>query len=436
MPRLLFICTAYPPAPEVGSLRNAKLSAGLLAHGWDIEILTVGERSYTHPRDQAGALSPPSPHPVLERVPVHRLDAFNPIAAGARLRMPRVSSSAPAPGATVPSRRSWRGPVAEMLTRSLVPDEYAFWARVAARFARSLSPRPEVVLASFPAAGALWAGARVASILRVPLVLDYRDPWEVYGAARTAGPLRTKVETHIRRRLLAEASGVCAVSQDVLERNVSAFNGSTKTGAIVPHGWDPVEAVSVRETPLQSADGVTRVLHAGTVYPNTSDPLPFLTALAGLRAEGRVTSGSFKLIFLGRVQGRVHEFAAGLGLTDMVEVLPEVPRSAALKLMASADALLVLRHSTDKFFVSGKVWDYITAGRPVLAVVNPLAPVADIIRTTGIGRVARHNDVSGIGAALISLLSEPFSPDEEALGALTVEAASAGLDAVLRGLLD
>jgi hypothetical protein len=53
--------------------------------------------------------------------------------------------------------------------------------------------------------------------------------------------------------------------------------------------------------------------------------------------------------------------------------------------------------------LSGKVFEYIAAGRPILAVVPPEGAAADLIRETGCGVVAAPDDVAGIRSALEEL---------------------------------
>jgi hypothetical protein len=91
--------------------------------------------------------------------------------------------------------------------------------------------------------------------------------------------------------------------------------------------------------------------------------------------------------------------------------------------------------------LSGKVFEYLAAERPVLAAVPPDGAAADLIRETGAGIVAAADDVPALAAALSELHARwlagaldgtPLSPaDRERLGrAARVEE----LADVLRGL--
>ena len=53
--------------------------------------------------------------------------------------------------------------------------------------------------------------------------------------------------------------------------------------------------------------------------------------------------------------------------------------------------------------LSGKVFEYLAAGRPILAVVPPDGAAAELIRETDAGVVVAPDDVQGIAVALREL---------------------------------
>jgi glycosyltransferase involved in cell wall biosynthesis len=95
-----------------------------------------------------------------------------------------------------------------------------------------------------------------------------------------------------------------------------------------------------------------------------------------------------------------------LGLGDRLELIDYLPRSESLRLQRDSEALLLLVPDADgrgRGVLSGKVFEYIAAGRPILAVVPPDGAAAELIRETGVGVVVAPDDVDGIRAALVDL---------------------------------
>jgi glycosyltransferase involved in cell wall biosynthesis len=75
-------------------------------------------------------------------------------------------------------------------------------------------------------------------------------------------------------------------------------------------------------------------------------------------------------------------------------------------LQRDSEALLLLvpdAGGRGKGVLSGKVYEYIAAGRPILAVVPPDGAAAALVRETGAGVVVAPDDVEGIRAALVDM---------------------------------
>jgi glycosyltransferase involved in cell wall biosynthesis len=180
-----------------------------------------------------------------------------------------------------------------------------------------------------------------------------------------------------------------------------------------------------------------RITHTGSFF-GKRDPRPFLTALAESGLEDVVAR------FVGDFRVADREWAESLGLGSRLELHPYVPRRQSLALQRDSDALLLLipdAGGRGQGVLSGKVFEYLAAERPILAAVPPDGAAAELIRETGAGVVAPADDVPALTAALSELYAKwragalngtPLSPDDrERLGrAARVEE----LAEVLRGL--
>ena len=133
-----------------------------------------------------------------------------------------------------------------------------------------------------------------------------------------------------------------------------------------------------------------RITHAGSFF-GKRDPRPFLTALhdTGLDIHAR---------FLGDFRSSDREWAEQLGLGDRLELIPYAPRRRSLELQRDSEALLLLipeAGGRGKGVLSGKVFEYLAAERPILALVPPDGAAASLIDETGAGVVVAPEDVAG-----------------------------------------
>jgi glycosyltransferase involved in cell wall biosynthesis len=142
-----------------------------------------------------------------------------------------------------------------------------------------------------------------------------------------------------------------------------------------------------------------RLTHTGSFF-GKRDPRPFLTALKQSGLEDVVVR------FLGDFRAADREWAEGLELGDRFELIPYAPRRRSLELQRDSEALLLLipeAGGRGKGVLSGKVFEYLAAERPILAVVPPDGAAAGLIRETGAGVVVAPDDVDGMVAALSDL---------------------------------
>ena len=94
--------------------------------------------------------------------------------------------------------------------------------------------------------------------------------------------------------------------------------------------------------------------------------------------------------FAGDVRAADREYAEALGLGDRIELLGYVSRRRSLELQRDSEALLLLIPDSGgrgKGVLTGKIFEYLAAERPILAVVPPDGAAADLLRETGAGIV-------------------------------------------------
>ena len=141
-----------------------------------------------------------------------------------------------------------------------------------------------------------------------------------------------------------------------------------------------------------------------------SNPSSLLRAAGRALAAGRIPRDAIRLRFLGTVSlpgldmGRVLE---DLGLDGVVEFPGRVTQEQSLGEMLGASALVLLQPGT-AMSVPAKAYEYLAAGRPILA-LTPEGETAQLIRDSGMGLVAAPADEDAIEEALVTI-SRPRGP--------------------------
>ena len=139
-----------------------------------------------------------------------------------------------------------------------------------------------------------------------------------------------------------------------------------------------------------------------TLFRRTDiSPEDFFQALGRLVSVGKFGQGRLKVRF--RASGNdamLDELVRRYGLQSLVEVLPPIDYRGALAEMLRADGLLILQAANCNEQIPAKLYEYLRAGRPLLALTDPSGDTAAAVRAAGIGAIARLDSPDEIAVAL------------------------------------
>jgi glycosyltransferase involved in cell wall biosynthesis len=252
----------------------------------------------------------------------------------------------------------------------------------------------DVLVTTSPPASVNLIGAAVAQATGVPWVADLRDSVAANPDRRTdrlAVRLKEKGQASVAKLVARRADAVVTVSDAISEemRGLGAERVET-----IPNGCDFDDFDGLEYRPGERF----RITHTGGFFGHR-DPRPFLAALAA-------ANGDAVARFVGGLRAADREYAESLGLGDRLEVLPHVPRRAALELQRDSDVLLLLLPEAGgrgASVPSGKIYEYLAAERPILAAVPTEGVAADLVRRAGAGVVVAPDDVDGLTEAIAGL---------------------------------
>jgi glycosyltransferase involved in cell wall biosynthesis len=136
-----------------------------------------------------------------------------------------------------------------------------------------------------------------------------------------------------------------------------------------------------------------------------------------------------KLRVVGGLDDAHRGVADRFGIAGYLEVAPPVAFRESLTELRAADVLTMVIQPASHLQIPGKLYDYLAAGRPILAVsANPEADA--ILAETRAGLSARHGDAGAVAAQLARLRDEPYLPDAAAVASHSARAQAARVAAV------
>jgi glycosyltransferase involved in cell wall biosynthesis len=397
--KLLFIALAFPPQNSSGTPRSTKFVKYLGEFGWEPIVVTLDWEKMLG-RDQLD-------YSQMEELPpdltVYRIEPFHPTFDLRELKRshPQVSAnlhelSGGGASATYTeiaaeeSSRSWLYKMARSLYHfSLAPvgDEHFYWSLRALPDCIEIALRHQVaaIFVSVSPWTSAMLGLMLKKFLSVPLVVDFRDYWTLW-PVKTRRIVRDKLDAYLERLILKAADRIVCVHQAMADDFARMEPRAADKCVVITNGYDP-EDFHHKDT--KDTKKRTTLAHVGMVWGDGA--AAFLQALS--RLKGREIEEKLQAHFIGGLPPSNLRFIRERGLDSVVTVEPRVPHREAVARMLQADVLLLLITSSEggRKWYPGKLFEYLAAGKPVLAVAPP-GIASRLIEEAGVGVTVDHSD--------------------------------------------
>jgi O-antigen/teichoic acid export membrane protein len=273
--------------------------------------------------------------------------------------------------------------------RVLMPhdDRYA-WTPHAIAAARPLiaGNRRAVIFSSHPPIATHLAALLLKLRYGNPWIADFRDP--LIGNALRTGLRGLAFDLPTEWLIFHFADVVIANTETVRDDWLRRHPAQADKIRLIWNGFDPEDGFAATPSPRHAR---RRIAHAGTVYGDRS-PAPLLASLTRLIDAGRLRPDAFSLTLLGPVEERSfnpdHPLGDRLRRAGCLAVDSRMAaKEEAQALILDADILLLLdivaqgRASSQ---LPAKIFDYLRAGRPILAITPHRSVIRDVLAGAGV----------------------------------------------------
>jgi glycosyltransferase involved in cell wall biosynthesis len=271
--------------------------------------------------------------------------------------------------------------------------------------------RPDVIFStSTPQSGHIVA-LIVSKLTGVPWVADFRDEWAADAFRADQPRALVRLSARLERDLVRHASRV------VVAADYFRLEGLSKDD---PRRVVIVNGVDEADLPIGAKRQSHRFVlaHVGTIY-GIRDPSPVLRALARLVQRGLVDGEQVEVRLVGSLW--LEDFEPPPVIR--VERTGYVEHRRAVQEICMATALLLYVPSSS-LAPSGKLFEYLASGRPILCLTHPDNLANRLVREWNAGVVADPHDEAAIEQALLTLWQrwqENGLPDQKEVRQKTLE---------------
>ena len=204
--------------------------------------------------------------------------------------------------------------------------------------------------------------------------------------------------------MIAHADAVVGVTPPIADDLRERVNPRAVT---ITNGYDPddlAQAEAVAATAPTAVDRFT-LAYTGTLAYGGVSPAPLLEGFRQLRRQDPQAAARLQLVFAGPMSGADLAELEAPDLATTVRTLGPISRESALGLQRAAHALVLLIDGRRPSIATGKLYEYLSTGRPIL-VIGAGSVAARIVEESRAGLVSQADDPLAIAGALQRLLDD------------------------------
>jgi glycosyltransferase involved in cell wall biosynthesis len=235
-------------------------------------------------------------------------------------------------------------------------------------------------------------------------VADLRDGWlfEPPNRETRANRLRRKLEGCMERAVIEQAAAVVTATGPIADDLAVRYPRAAGKVYAVTNGFDAAEFAGLARR--RQPDGRFLIVYTGGLSASRQgvSPAGFFAALVNLVRRDPATPVRVQVV--GDASSREAALAASLGIAEYISFAPPVPVREAHQHQLDADALLLITAPGQRSVATLKLFDYIGAGQPILALAQDNA-AAEIVEGYGLGVTAPPDDPAAIERALADLMA-------------------------------
>lgn len=292
------------------------------------------------------------------------------------------------------------------------PDRWVSWKYFAIREGLKLIDtfKPDVIWSTYPIATAHVIASALQRKTGIPWVADFRDPMAQPGYP--SDPRTRQCYLDIEEDAIKRASYGVFTTPGAAHAYGARYPESASRIRVLENGYDEESFLSAAQMtpgvqPGSAVAGPLWLLHSGVIYPAERDPSHFFEALAGLRQDRLLSPADLRIRFRAAVhESLLHQLAADHGVQDFIEVCPAIPYREALAEMMAVDALLVIQASNCNAQIPAKIYEYLRAAKPILALTDPAGDTASVLRGAGLDTIAPLDSADAIARLLPALVRD------------------------------
>jgi len=404
MNKVLIVTYYWPPSGGAGVQRWLKFSKYLPEFGWEPIILTV---------DPAYAAYPVTDYSLVNDLPVSLKVYFTPALDYFSIYK-KDQTKIPSAGFANNTDKSFKGKILRFVRGNFfIPDPRKGWNKYAIKRACELIKAEGInhVITTSPPHSTQLIGLRIKKKFPdIKWIADLRDPWtDIYYYKQFYPTVFSKaIDLKYEKSVLKNSDKIITVGSSLKTLFSSKIKDLEQKIEVITNGYDQSD---FNEVPVSNPSRFT-LTYVGTL----SDIYPIeglIPALKTLHSSGK----DFLLRFVGTVSEKTRKMIELEIPAKYLEFLPYAIHNEAIKYMISSSLLILIipLHQSSKSIITGKIFEYLASGKPILCLGPVDGDAAEIISKCKAGRTFSYFDTANISKFVKNIDNHPVTSDKQAV---------------------
>ncbi|MGO3182040.1 MAG: glycosyltransferase family 4 protein [Aequorivita sp.] len=283
-----------------------------------------------------------------------------------------------------------------------IPDARVGWVKPSVKFlSKYITENPvDVIITTGPPHSLHLIGMELQKELNIKWIADFRDPWTTIHYHKS---LRLNKESEMKHKALEasvlKSADIVTVTSPTTKKEFEMI--TERPIEVITNGFDVSKNISFE------MDTKFSISHIGSLL-SERNPQILWKVLADICKENTSFKNDLLLKFAGAVSEEVKQSIEDFGLNENCDFLGYVSHSEALKLQNESQVLLLVEidSAETRAIIPGKLFEYLAAKRPIIALGPKESDIEGIIKETKTGKFFDYRDDNELKMELLLLYQQ------------------------------
>lgn len=270
-----------------------------------------------------------------------------------------------------------------------IPDARKYWIQPSVKYLKAYLKENKVdaIITSGPPHSLHLIGMQLKQELGIKWISDFRDPWTEIDYFEQLPLTKKAREKHfqLEKKVLENSDSVLVIGKTMKEK----FDAFSKNVKVVTNGYD-----FDLNTKVERLDSKFTITHVGLMNADRN-PISFWKAVSELSNESDEFAKDIRIKIVGKVAQEVKDSIQKYAIQN-IDFEGYLSHVEVRKFQQKSQVLLLAVNNVNsaKGIITGKIFEYLQAKRPILAIGPQDGDLAEIIHKTKSGEIVDFNQVS------------------------------------------